>query len=110
MIDLTLDRVRKVAEGCNALQGFILLRSYGGGTGSGFTSLLLQRLSADYGRRTKMEFGIFPSPRVIIIRTLLTILLLITMNLVIASNRRTVQHGFNNARGIGIRRRSIHYG
>lgn len=64
MIELALDRIRIVADDCSSLQGFILFRSFGGGTGSGFTTLLLQRLCQDYGRRAKMEFGVYPAPRV----------------------------------------------
>lgn len=65
MIDLVLDRTRKVAEDCNSLQGFILFRAFGGGTGSGFTTLLLERLCADYGRITKLEFAVYPAPHVL---------------------------------------------
>lgn len=64
MIDLALDRVRKVADDCSGLQGFILFRSFGGGTGSGFTTLLLESLCHDYGRRSKLEFAVYPAPRV----------------------------------------------
>lgn len=64
MIDLVLDRIRKVSEDCNALQGFILFRAFGGGTGSGFTTLLLENLTQDYGRRSKLEFAVYPAPRV----------------------------------------------
>merc|ERR1712130_972002 len=34
--------------------------SFGGGTGSGFTSLLMERLSVDYGKKSKLEFCIYP--------------------------------------------------
>lgn len=64
MIDLALDRVRKVAENCNSLQGFVIFRAFGGGTGSGFTTLLLESLCRDYGRRSKLEFAVYPAPRV----------------------------------------------
>lgn len=64
MIELVLDRIRKVADQCQALQGFILFRAFGGGTGSGFTTLLLQRLCDDYGRISKLEFAIYPAPNV----------------------------------------------
>jgi len=65
MIDKALDRVRKVAEQCEGLQGFLVFHSVAGGTGSGFTSLLLDRLSADYGRKKpKLDFCIYPSPKV----------------------------------------------
>merc|ERR1711988_1306787 len=36
----------------------------GGGTGSGLGSLLLERLSVDYGRKSKLSFAITPSPQV----------------------------------------------
>ena len=35
----------------------------GGGTGGGFASLLLERLSVDYGRKAKILFSVFPSPQ-----------------------------------------------
>lgn len=36
----------------------------GGGTGSGLGSLLLERLSVDYGKKTKLGFTIYPSPQI----------------------------------------------
>ena len=35
-----------------------------GGAGSGFGSLLLERLSVDYGNKSKLGFCIYPSPQV----------------------------------------------
>lgn len=64
MIDLALDRIRKVADDCRSLQGFITFKAFGGGTGSGFTTLLLERLCQDYGRKSKLSFAVYPSPRV----------------------------------------------
>lgn len=64
MIDLALDRVRKVAEQAPSLQGFLLFRSFGGGTGSGFASHLLNKLCRDYGRKSKLEFAVYPAPQV----------------------------------------------
>ena len=64
MIDTVLDKVRKLADQCNNLQGFLLFRSFGGGTGSGFGSLLMERLSVDYGKKSKLEFCVYPAPRV----------------------------------------------
>ncbi|KAJ8350297.1 hypothetical protein SKAU_G00254270 [Synaphobranchus kaupii] len=37
IIDLVLDRTRKLADQCTGLQGFLIFHSFGGGTGSGFT-------------------------------------------------------------------------
>ena len=44
IIDLVLDRVRKLADQCTGLQGFLVFHSFGGGTGSRFTSLLMEHL------------------------------------------------------------------
>ncbi|XP_015513888.2 tubulin alpha-3 chain [Neodiprion pinetum] len=63
-IDLVLDRVRKVSEGCPKLSGFIVFRSFGGGTGSGFTALLLESLSADYSKKSKLDLAIYPAPHI----------------------------------------------
>ena len=63
-IDEVIDKIRKVAEGCGSLQGFFAFRSFGGGTGSGFASLLLERLTVEYGKKSKLEFSIYPAPRV----------------------------------------------
>ncbi|KAB0403605.1 hypothetical protein E2I00_009688, partial [Balaenoptera physalus] len=40
-----LDRIRKLADQCTGLQGFLVFHSFGRGTDSGFTSLLMERLS-----------------------------------------------------------------
>lgn len=36
-----MDRLRKEVEKCDGLQGFMMFNSVGGGTGSGFGSLML---------------------------------------------------------------------
>ena len=46
------------------LQGFLIFHSFGGGTGSGFTSLLMERLSVDYGKKSKLEFDVYPAPQI----------------------------------------------
>merc|ERR1711916_151189 len=46
------------------LQGFLVFHSTGGGCGSGFGSLLLERLSVDYGRKSKLSFTVTPAPQV----------------------------------------------
>ncbi|KAI3794754.1 hypothetical protein L1987_37391 [Smallanthus sonchifolius] len=63
IVDLCLDRVRKLADNCTGLQGFMVFNAVGGGTGSGLGSLLLERLSVDYGKKPKLGFSIFPSPQ-----------------------------------------------
>ena len=44
IVDLCLDRVRKLADNCTGLQGFLVFNAVGGGTGSGLGSLLLECL------------------------------------------------------------------
>jgi len=63
LVDLALERIRKIADACTGLQGFLIFHSVGGGTGSGFGSLLLERLSVDYGKKSKLDFCIYPSPQ-----------------------------------------------
>ena len=64
IVDLCLDRIRKLADNCTGLQGFLCFNAVGGGTGSGLGSLLLERLSVDYGKKSKLDFCIYPSPQV----------------------------------------------
>ena len=64
IVDLALDRIRKLADNCTGLQGFLVFNAVGGGTGSGLGSLLLERLSVDYGKKSKLGFTVYPSPQV----------------------------------------------
>lgn len=64
IIDLCLDRIRKLTEGCNNFQGFIVTHSVGGGTGSGLCSLLCERLSVEYGKKLKFNFTIYPAAHI----------------------------------------------
>jgi len=64
LVDVALEHIRKLADNCTGLQGFLVFHSVGGGTGSGFGSLLLERLSIDYGKKSKLDFCIYPSPQV----------------------------------------------
>ena len=63
MIDQVLDKVRRVADNCAGLQGFLVFHSFGGGTGSGFGALLMERLSVEYGKKSKLEFCVYPAPQ-----------------------------------------------
>nr|XP_027124390.1 tubulin alpha chain-like [Coffea arabica] len=56
------DSVESLLE--RGLQGFLVFHAVGGGTGSGLGSLLLERLSVDYGKKSKLGFTICPSPQV----------------------------------------------
>lgn len=59
-----LDRLRLLADNCSGLQGFLIFHSFGGGTGSGFASLLMEQLSLEFGKKSKLEFSVYPAPQV----------------------------------------------
>lgn len=63
-IDEVIDRIRRMTEQCDGLQGFMIYHSVGGGTGSGFCSLMLERLAAEFTKKSKLDFCIYPSPQV----------------------------------------------
>ncbi|KAK5940465.1 alpha-tubulin [Knufia obscura] len=64
LVEDVLEKVRRVADNCESLQGFLVFHSFGGGTGSGFGALLLERLSIEYGKKSKLEFAVYPAPQV----------------------------------------------
>jgi tubulin alpha len=64
IIDLAMDRIRQEADKCTGLQGFFVYHGVGGGTGSGTTALLLERLANDYPQKPKMSFSVYPAPMV----------------------------------------------
>lgn len=45
ILDLEMDRVRRLLDACTGLQGFLVFNSIGGGKGSGLGSLILERAS-----------------------------------------------------------------
>ena len=45
---------------CESLQGFQISHSLGGGTGSGFGSLLLDKLGQEYADKIIYNYSIFP--------------------------------------------------
>jgi len=57
-------RIRKLVDQCTGLEGFLIFHSFGGGTGSGVTSLLMENLSVEYRKKSKLEFAIYPAPQV----------------------------------------------
>jgi len=64
LVDTILDVVRRQTEGYDALQGFQLIHSCGGGTGSGLGTLLLSKIREEYPDRMLATFSILPSPKV----------------------------------------------
>lgn len=59
-----MEKIRKMSEKCDGLQGFLVFHSFGGGTGSGFTSMLMEVLSVDFRKKAKLCFSIYPAPQV----------------------------------------------
>jgi len=45
-------------------QGFFVFHSFGGGTGSGFSALLMDKLCEDFSKKCKLEFAVYPSPEI----------------------------------------------
>ncbi|KAG9010258.1 Tubulin beta-2 chain [Tulasnella sp. JGI-2019a] len=63
LVDQILDALRRQIEGCDALQGFQLIQSLGGGTGSGLGSLVLSKIREEVPDRMLATFSILPSPK-----------------------------------------------
>uniref|UniRef100_A0A7N0V3T2 Tubulin/FtsZ GTPase domain-containing protein n=1 Tax=Kalanchoe fedtschenkoi TaxID=63787 RepID=A0A7N0V3T2_KALFE len=64
IVDLCLDRIRKLADNSTGIQGFLVFNDVGAGTGSGLVSLLLEHQSMDYGKKSKLGLNVYPSPQV----------------------------------------------
>merc|ERR1712142_17859 len=63
-MDVINDRIRKLVDNSENVQGFIVNHSVGGGTGSGLGMLILERLAVDYRKKSKIGFEIYPSPNI----------------------------------------------
>jgi tubulin beta len=64
LVDSVLDVVRKEAENSEAMQGFQLTHSVGGGTGAGMGTLLVARIREEYPDRLISTYSVIPSPKV----------------------------------------------
>jgi len=58
------DRIQKIIEACENLQGFLICHAVGGGTGSGLGMLILERLAVDFRKKSKIGFEIYPAPSI----------------------------------------------
>lgn len=63
VIKTVSEAIRKEANLCDSLDGFLFFHSMGGGTGSGLSTLILETLSEDYVKKKQLEFVVYPSPR-----------------------------------------------
>lgn len=55
---------RKEAEGAECLQGFQIVHSLGGGTGSGMGTLLINKIREEFPDRILNTHSVIPSPKV----------------------------------------------
>lgn len=60
----TLESIRKSIETCDSIQGFQIVHSLGGGTGSGFGSLLIDNLHDEYPDLIISTHSVIPSEKV----------------------------------------------
>merc|ERR1712087_702245 len=58
------DRLRKLVDNSQNVQGFIIHHAVGGGTGSGLGALILERIAVDYRKKSKIGFEIYPAPKI----------------------------------------------
>ena len=59
LLTKTITEIRRLGENCTGLDGFILIGAMGGGTSYGFGSQLLQKLSEEYPKKSKINLGIY---------------------------------------------------
>lgn len=64
LIENVMDVVRRESESCDCLQGFQIVHSLGGGTGSGMGTLLMNKIREEYPDRILNSFSVMPSPKV----------------------------------------------
>ncbi|XP_070758119.1 tubulin beta-1 chain isoform X4 [Enoplosus armatus] len=64
LVEQVVDRVRNESESCDCLQGFQLVHSLGGGTGSGMGTLIINKIREEYPDRIMNTFSVMPSPKV----------------------------------------------
>ena len=64
IVDLCLDRIRKLVENGTWLRGSTCFMACGGGTGSRLGGLMLERLTVDYGMKSKLSFAVWSCPQV----------------------------------------------
>merc|ERR1712176_1471110 len=64
ILDQVNDRLRKLMDNSQNVQGFIIHHAVGGGTGSGLGALILERIAVDYRKKSKIGFEVYPAPKI----------------------------------------------
>lgn len=62
VIDQIMNTIDSAVEKTEALQGFLITHSIGGGSGSGLGSLIIERLRQAYPKKKIFTFSVVPSP------------------------------------------------
>ncbi|KAF8644140.1 hypothetical protein AX16_008667 [Volvariella volvacea WC 439] len=57
-----IEMIDREAEGSDSLEGFMLMHSIAGGTGSGLGSYVLERLNERYPKKLTQTYSVFPNP------------------------------------------------
>lgn len=57
------DQIRKLVEACDSLEGFITYHSLGGGSGSGFTSMVSEQLDIEFKKKAQLEVAVTPGDK-----------------------------------------------
>ena len=57
----TLDSLRRETEACDSLQGFKIMHSVEGGTGSGLFANIVEQIMIEYGKIARNSITLFPS-------------------------------------------------
>jgi tubulin gamma len=56
-----LDMIDREADGSDSLEGFMMLHSIAGGTGSGLGSYMLERLNDRFPKKLIQTYSVFPN-------------------------------------------------
>jgi tubulin alpha len=59
MIDLMLDRIRRLTDDCAGMQDLMMFYGFSVDTAAGFVWLLLERLAIDSGKKGDLDFNIY---------------------------------------------------
>ncbi|KAB0392031.1 hypothetical protein E2I00_018767 [Balaenoptera physalus] len=64
ILDLVLEWIQKLTNPEARYTGLLIFHSFKEDTGPDFTSLLMEQLSIDCGKKSKLEFAIYPASQV----------------------------------------------
>ena len=59
--DELIDMIDREVDGCDSLEGFFMIHSIAGGTGSGLGSYLLEKMSDRYPKKITKMYSVFPN-------------------------------------------------